>query len=192
MDDEAETTDPGNRARLHNGHGEFTRNPATAQRDAQACDLKIEGYDYNQIAKRLGYANRSGAYKAVQRGLKAIVREPAEHLRTIQRERLERAHQAAERVMNRTHLAHSGGKIVTILDPDTGEEMPVIDDGPVLNAVDRITRVSKRLSELDGLDAPTRIQAVTLEQVQAEIARLEAAARDAEAEHDDDPDPDGL
>ncbi len=38
-------------------------------RKARAAEMALAGCDYDTIAKELGYANRSGAWKAVQRSL---------------------------------------------------------------------------------------------------------------------------
>ncbi len=38
-------------------------------RKARATEMALAGYDYDTIAIELGYANRSGAWKAVQRSL---------------------------------------------------------------------------------------------------------------------------
>lgn len=40
-----------------------------AYRKARATEMALAGHDYDTIAKELGYANRSGAWKAVQRSL---------------------------------------------------------------------------------------------------------------------------
>lgn len=39
--------------------------------DAEALRLRIAGFSYDDIAKRSGYRNRSGAFKAVERALAA-------------------------------------------------------------------------------------------------------------------------
>jgi hypothetical protein len=39
--------------------------------DAEALKLRIAGFSYDDIAKRRGYRNRSGAFKAVERALAA-------------------------------------------------------------------------------------------------------------------------
>lgn len=62
----------------------------TAERDRQALELRKAGAQFSVIAARLGYANESGAYKAVQRGLKATLQEPADELRTLETQRLDR------------------------------------------------------------------------------------------------------
>jgi len=41
-----------------------------ARKGAEALELHLQGVKLEDIAQRVGYANRSGAYKAVQRGLR--------------------------------------------------------------------------------------------------------------------------
>lgn len=152
------------------GNGRYARGADTAERDANACRLRTEGATYSQIADQLGYADRAHARQAVERGLVAIVAEPAIELRTLELARLDLALAEAFAVLRRRHVVVSHGRIIT--DPETGE--PLRDDGPVLAAVDRIVRIGERRCKLLGLDAPTRVEAITIDQVDAEIARLSA------------------
>lgn len=64
------------------------------QRSAQALKLRLMRHSYDQIAKALGYANRSSARKAVERELAAIPREPAKELREQELETLDMAQRA--------------------------------------------------------------------------------------------------
>jgi hypothetical protein len=60
-----------------------------AERQAQAVRPRAAGLTYDEIAERLGYSTRSGAYKAVRKALKDTVAESVEELRTIEMERLD-------------------------------------------------------------------------------------------------------
>lgn len=106
---------PVNRERDHNA----------AQRAASAYKLWIRGHNFDRIAQELGYANRSVAWKAVQRVKEAMKAPPdVEDERTRERERLEIAY---------TGIAQR------------------VEDGDVW-AIDRAIALSKRKSELLGLD----------------------------------------
>lgn len=59
------------------------------QKRAQALQLRAEGRSFNQIAAQLGYANASGAYKAVRTGLAEVDQEPAKELLRLQLARLD-------------------------------------------------------------------------------------------------------
>lgn len=56
---------------------------------AQAMTLRMEGRTFDAIAKELGYAGKQGAYDAVRRSLREVIREPAEELIRLDLERLD-------------------------------------------------------------------------------------------------------
>jgi len=62
---------------------------AARERAVEALRLRAAGESFDAIASELGYAGRSGAYKAVQRVLDSSEHEAAEELRTIGLIRLE-------------------------------------------------------------------------------------------------------
>lgn len=62
-----------------------------AQRADGALRLRLLRVSYRDIAKRVGYANPSGAYRAVERALKNLPRENATALRTQELETLDMA-----------------------------------------------------------------------------------------------------
>jgi hypothetical protein len=64
-------------------------NTEAATKQITALQMRNLGYSYDAIADRLKYANRSGAWKAVQAALNRAVREPAREQRIIQAERLD-------------------------------------------------------------------------------------------------------
>ncbi len=134
------------------GKGQFLRTPESAKRDAAAADLRADGRSFQQIADELGFADKGEAHHAVQRALRAIVQEPAERLRTLELARLDSMYEAAMGVLERQHVTVSHGKIVY-----AGKE-PLIDDGPVLQAIDRLLKIQERRARLLGLDAATKTQ----------------------------------
>ena len=69
-----------------------TREITSVDRQRQALQLRRQGCEYEEIARRLGYRSKSGAYNAVKRGLDSTVREPADELRQHEFQRLERLH----------------------------------------------------------------------------------------------------
>src|SRR5687768_12045359 len=84
---------------LRGGKGKFVPSLDTAERDAEACRLRVQGLNYEQIAAKLGFADRSTARKAVERALRATVAEPAAELRTMELSRIDAALQVAWSVM---------------------------------------------------------------------------------------------
>lgn len=100
----------------------------TAPRAAQALRLRRLGHTYDQIAQMCGYANESGARKAIKTANARIIRDEAQALIGFQSDMIEQALQ----VVNKRIQA---------------------DDKDSLWAVDRLVPLLKRYSELLGLDA---------------------------------------
>ena len=63
-------------------------------RQARAIELALAGKDYSSIAREIGYANRSGAWKLVQKALRERVVEDVDALREREVNRLDRVHRA--------------------------------------------------------------------------------------------------
>jgi len=97
-----------------------------AEKTRQALELRKAGLTYEAIASRLGYANRSGAFKSVERGLRSILREPADDLRTLELERLDTVQ------VGLWQKARTGD----------------------VQSIDRLLRIMERRAKLLGLDAP--------------------------------------
>jgi hypothetical protein len=98
-----------------------------AERARQALELRMAGITFPEIARALGYADASGAHRAVWRALDRLVREPADELRALQHARIEAAIRAIwPRVLRG-------------------------DDRAILS----LTRLLTREARLMGLDAPT-------------------------------------
>ena len=54
-----------------------------AYRAARAVDLMTEGMDFDDIAVELGYADRSGAWRAAQRALNARMHASVDRYRAV-------------------------------------------------------------------------------------------------------------
>ncbi len=153
------------------GKGRFVRSPDTAERDAHACQLRNIGHTYADIAKALGFNDASAARKAVERALLLTVQEPAAEQRAIQLARLDLLFREAWQVLKAEHLAVNNGRV--IMDPNNPEKA-LTDHGPVLAAINTVLKIEERRAKLLGLDAPTRVEAVTVDMVEAEMQRLTA------------------
>lgn len=155
---------------LRDGHGrDFARDPKTAERHAQAAEMRSRGMTYQAIGDALGISKQS-AHEAVQRVLAETLREPAEHLRTMELDKLDRAERVAHGVLEARHPVLYQGK-------DTGYE----DDAPKLAAIDRLLRVAERRARLLGLDAPEKVES-TVTTISPDLAEMIAQARAAVAD----------
>lgn len=101
---------------------------AVAEKRRQALELRKAGVGYEQIALKVGYSGPGAAYREIHAALREITREPAEELRTLETERLDRM------LMGLWEKARAGD----------------------LKTVDRVLRIMERRSRLLGLDAPER------------------------------------
>lgn len=153
------------RPKTNRAGGRFVTTIDHNQRAAQAARLRAKGWSYQRIADELGYADKSGAWVAVQRVLKETIAEPAEELRQMERDRLDHLAEAAWAVLERQHVTVSNGRIVSL------DGAPLPDDGPVLQAIDRLLRISESRRKLEGLDAPSRVS-VDAENLGNEISAI--------------------
>ena len=104
------------------------RNPDTVEKQRRCLDLRRAGVTYDVIAEQVGYSNAGAAYNAVRSALRATLQEPANEVRELEVDRLDRLERALW---------------PAALNGDQG-------------AIDRILRISERRARLLGLDAPTK------------------------------------
>lgn len=144
-----------------------------AERRAKAVELRLTGTSYEAIAKELGYSSRGAACQDIGRALEANLAEQRISVEALRQEELQRLDELlaeAWRVLKRQHVTVSHGRV--IYDEESGEKL--LDDGPVLQAIDRILKIQERRSKFLGLDAPTKVEAITIDALDAEIAKLAA------------------
>jgi len=175
------------------GNGRFVASIETAARDFEAAELRVRGRSLQQIADELGYASPGHVHDGIHRAFAALPSGEAEDAKRLDLERIDRLIARAWDVMERAHVAYSNGQVVRRrtgeyqLDDegferldDKGNRIPlyeeVLDDGPLLSAIDRIERLIGRRGKIFGYEAParSRIEVVTPETVEAHIAALEA------------------
>lgn len=189
--------------------GQYARSLTAAQRYAAAAQLRSEGLTYQEIADELGYSDKRTAWNAVRRLIDSLTIPAAESARKTEVERLELEFERldgeldrldalvphVETVLKRHHITVNNGKVITLPNSETGVEEPLLDDGPVLAAVDRLTRIAaerraisdtrRRHSEsyrkLLGIDAPTRVDATVHEVTQQDL-ELQEMLRDAKTQ----------
>jgi hypothetical protein len=157
-----------------------------AVRRAEAVRLRLDGVRPARIAEILGYKNAHHVVIDLQRAIAAMTVEPTAELRRLEIARLDDMWIAVLDVLRREHLTVSHGKVIHLTDPNDpeGPGTPLVDDAPVLNAVDRLLKIQERRAKLLGLDAPTKIGVLDDDALDREEARLEAENADFLAQLD--------
>lgn len=168
----ADETPGGGNLPPRSGNGRWRKGVESVERDAEACRMYVAGKTYLEISEALGYGGKGHAHTAVQRVLMETMKAPADEVRALLRARNEEIYVMAREIALKEHYAHSHGKLVY------KDDKPLVDDGPKLNAMDRMGRALTELAKLCGAHAAVKFENLSLEAVQAEIARLEAEARE--------------
>lgn len=170
--------------------GRYMPSPETAIRDAKAAEVRAKGRTYQQVADECGYASSRSAWEAVQRAIAAVLKEPGEAVLHFELERLDAEllrldglEAAARKVLTARHITVSNGRVIT--HPETGD--PMEDDGPVLQAIDRLIKIEdarrrngERRAKLTGIEAAVKVDATVHEVTQQDL-ELQEMLRDAKA-----------
>lgn len=125
------------------------------EKEAQVLELRKAGWTFERIAERLGYAQKSGAWKAYDRALTATLQEPADELRHLERERIDALFNAMYEV--------------------------AVTKGSARHAEIALKAMERR-AKLMGLDAPERriVDVVTTDQWAEAMDQLEVQIAEAE------------
>lgn len=151
------------------GNARVTRTERELDRDAQAARLRALRFTYEEIADKLGYADRAGAWKAAKRGRDRAVREPHHDMVAMDLAEMDEMAQEAWKVLRNTHYVVDRGEVVLL------DDAPLLDDGPVLAAIAKLLDIQARRAKLVGLDAPARATVThTSSDVDAAVADLSA------------------
>lgn len=128
-------------------HGKFAKSPEVQERIAMALAMRTRGASYREIGSALGMST-GNTYKMIQKALTEIIAEPAENLRKLELEKLDRLERIASDILGEQyeHVA-ANGKLAGVLDPR-----------PRLMAIDRLLKVGESRRKLLGLDAPTQVE----------------------------------
>lgn len=142
------------------GNGRFDRSPDSAAKRALAAKLRAQSLPWAEVAEKAGYASAGAAHTAVttfyeespQQTIKEIrdeFRTKLEGLEAILRNVIERPHYVVERGIDGPEIVYHEGAAL-------------IDDAPILNAVDKIRAlVETQLKFMPGVAASTKVQVIT-------------------------------
>jgi hypothetical protein len=190
----ADGTDADNHVRQRNGRGRFVPSLDTAARDAAAARMRERGVPYDTIVDELKFDSAGSAANAVRRALRATRTEDTEDAKALALRRLDFMYSAALAVLEARHytvsdgcLVYLGGKVLrdedgNIVKDARGRAMyddhvePLLDDGPVLQALDRLVRIEARRAAIEGYDAPakSRIEVTRTDGIDAAVRDLVA------------------
>ncbi len=126
-----------------------------ADRRNELIRLKSEGCTLAQIAQQLGYSGTASVASDLRRALDQRREElnlNLDQYRERQLAGIDLQRQEAMRVLRATHYVVNAGAIVFGLDGQ-----PLVDDAPVLRAIDRLKALDDREARLLGLDAPATL-----------------------------------
>jgi len=137
--------------------GPLDKNAETAVRRAAVVDRYRLGRTFKQIGEELGFSTQR-AHEIYWDAMNAVQRKSVEARRAQMEDQLDEVVRVASRVMAADHIAHSNGRVVTMTDPETGEDTPVLDDGPKLDAGRTIIAAQARLAKMIGADAATKVE----------------------------------
>ena len=88
---ETEQNNPGNESVLAPAAGEIDESGASLEeKENRVSELRKAGFTYARIAEEVGYAQASGAQRALKRYMARITPEPDDHVRYLELERLDR------------------------------------------------------------------------------------------------------
>jgi hypothetical protein len=116
---------------------------AIAERRRKALEFRKAGMGYEDIAHQMGLAGPGSAHRIVKKALRATYQEPADDVRKLELERLDRL------MLAWWPAAIGRGK--------TADGKPAVP--PDGDATDRVLKIIKQRTELLGLDARTAILA---------------------------------
>lgn len=154
---------------------------AGRDRDAEAARLKAMGWTLEEICVHLelGTDVRRAA-AAIKRALGTMFRFATDEHRAMELQSYDELEATLWAELRKRHLLVDRGAVVLDL---AGAAMS--DDRFTLETVDRIMKIKERRARLLGLDAPHRLETITVDTIDSEIARLEAELKVTRAANGD-------
>ena len=163
------------------------RTAEAMEKDARAYDLFRRGLSYRQIAAEMDWKSPNAAFEAVRRAAKENATDPleAQAARQVFLDRFQDYRRAAQRVLSTRHYVASAQSGKLTYGPDGN---PLLDDDPVLRALDRLLKVDDMELRLRDLypAARSRVEVITEDVIDAELAEVarQIALNDARAAAD--------
>lgn len=144
-------------------------------RDAEAARLKALGWGLVEIAKRLGIGDDADPARAEDRAAAAIKRAMAsatrfarDEARFLEMIALDELELRLWKLLDERQVLVQHGKIIEV------DGIPLDDNRFALEVMDRIFKCREQRCKVFGTYAPTRVEQISIDSVEAEIIRLEA------------------
>lgn len=155
---------------MGDAHRDGTREDA-AHRRARVLELRRAKKTFTEIGEALGVSAQR-AHQLYTEALRSIEFEQVTTYRAAELEKLDALEADVRAVLERRHVVVSHGRVVLSADVVRDEDgdpvydgdgepvirrgAPLVDDGPVLEAADRLLRIADRRARLLGLDTPVK------------------------------------
>lgn len=176
MGDKGKQVQPWARPRFSDAH--------FAEEERVCYELRLAGKTIRQISAITGIPP-STVYRRLDCAIRALLQEPREAVLKLELDRLDHLQQAVVKIMGRDHFVVSEGRVVRPVvavdennKPVFGE--PLIDDAPILQALDRFLKIQDRRERYLGLAAPTRVETTITDRSDSrdiELAEMIAEAK---------------
>jgi len=148
-----------------------------AEQAHRAYELRLQGRSFRAIAADMGLSV-STVHDRVNDYAAGRLDPLADQYRQVELDRLDGLAVKAYEVLARDHVVAQQGRIVR---DDEGK--PLLDDGPVLQAIDRLVKISERRAKLLGLDAAVKVDAQVhqVDPADIELAQMVSEAKAKQA-----------
>ena len=148
--------------------------PNVVEKRRQSLELRKAGATFDAIARQVGYSSPASAYKAVIQALRDTCQEPADDVRRLELERLDRL-----------MLAHWPAAIGSQPDPiNPGQKLPANQD-----AAELVLKITDRRAKLLGLDVIQLKTTQTYAEIDDSEPDVEPRHRPPETRMPDEPEP---
>ena len=124
---------------------------AIERRRVRVVELRDEGMGFREIAAELG-VSVALVHRDYEAALAKVPVKSVEQYREHQMIELAKLREIVQDVVDRRHQVVSDGR------PVFDEDGPMLDDAPLLAAVDRLMKINDREAKLLGLDARPEVQ----------------------------------
>lgn len=153
-------------------------NAGRAEEQRVCYEMRLRGLSIRAIAAETGLSVGT-VYNRIDCEITETLDPLRSKVRELEIERLDRMQLTVLNILDREHYVISDGRVVTRIDAETDEKVPIPDPGPVFQAIDRLLKIAERRARLLGLDAPTKVDTTVTDvtQIDPDTAAMIADAK---------------